>query len=92
MIDQNIVKSIFKSHSINKVVYIDEGSFNSFIIYEMSNSISADKWNNLEHLLQDITKKEVALLPYAQAVKHLGKDYLSKGVVIQWVIIKHSNH
>ena len=59
MIDQNIVKSIFKSHSINKVVYIDEGSFNSFIIYEMSNSISVDKWNNLEHLLQDITKKKL---------------------------------
>jgi len=78
----NIIKSIFNNHSINKAIFIEERTFITYIIYDMSESLPLERWEHLEAILKEYTKKEVALLPYNQAITNLGSDYINKGVTI----------
>lgn len=89
MIDTKILKSIFSNYSINKVVFIEEDNFNTFLICSMSENISLERWNNLESILKEYSKKEVSLLPFSQAYKYLKEEYISKGVIIEWIITDH---
>lgn len=82
MIDVKIIKSIFVSHNIHKIIFIEEKSSLTFVICSMENEISSEKWENLENILKYHTKKEITLLSYPQVLKYLGKDFLSKGVMI----------
>ena len=88
MINKTILKTILNSHSIEKCIYIQEENFDSFIICSMKDNLSFSRWNHLEVILSDYTKKEVALLPLSQAEKLFKKDYFKKGVVIEWKTIK----
>lgn len=82
MIDLNIIKSIFTSHHINKIILIDETSSYTFVICSMHESISSNKWDNLENILKYHVKKDVTILSHPQALKYLGNDFLNKGVII----------
>lgn len=82
MINTNIIKSMFKNYHMNKVIMIEEKDFYAFIIGSMPESISIDRWEQLENILKDYTKKDVSLIPYKQACNQLGKKYLDKGVII----------
>ena len=77
-----IIKDIFKSHKINKVIMIKEPQILNFVICSMSSSLDFNRWNNLENILKYHTKEEISLTSYHQAEKYLGKDYLNKGVII----------
>ena len=83
MINKDIVKSIFNNYSIDKVIFIEEKTFECFVICSMKENISYDRWCNLENVLKEYRNKDISLLPLEQAINSLGKDYLSKGVVIQ---------
>ena len=86
MINKDIIKSIFSNYSIDKIIFINEEEFCSFIICSMNDNLSLERWENLENILKDYVNKEVSLLPLVQACNQLGKDYLKKGVIIQWTI------
>ena len=83
MINKSILKSIFSNYFIKKFIVIEENDFNAFIIMSMKECISLERWNNLEKILKEYTKKDVSLLPFSQAYRYLGKSYISKGVVIE---------
>ena len=83
MINKKIIKEIFSNYSINKVIFIEEKSFNSFIIVSMNESISLTRWENLENILKEYLNKDVTLLPLSQALKALGENHLRKGEIIQ---------
>ncbi len=83
MIDEKIIKAIFSNYSIDEVIFIKESSFCSFIICSMNENISLDRWNNLENILKEYTSNEVSLLSLEQALKYLGNEYISKGVIIK---------
>ena len=80
--DNNILKSIFENHKIKKVIVVEEATFLNFIICSMAESISFDRWTNLENILKYHTNKEISLTSHHQALKYFGKNYLSKGVII----------
>ena len=82
MINTAIIKSMFKNYHINKIIMIEEKDFYAFIIGPMNKSISIERWEHLENILKDYTKKDVSLIPYKQAYNQLGKKYLEKGVSI----------
>lgn len=83
MIDRKIIKSIFSNYSVNEIIFIEESTFYTFIMCSMSKNISLDRWDNLENILKEYTSKDVCLIPIEQAKKHLGKEYISKGVIIK---------
>lgn len=83
MIDKKVIKSIFSNYSISEVIFIKENSFCSFIICSMKESISLDRWDNLENILKEYTSMDISLTPLEQALKYLSKEYLSKGVIIK---------
>ena len=83
MINLEIIKSILTNHSINKAIFVEEKDFNCYIICEMKEYLPLDRWNHLEIILKDYTKKNVSLLPYNQALNNLGESYIKKGVTIQ---------
>lgn len=89
MINKNVLKSIFSNYHIKKVIYLEEDAFSTFIIYPMSESISLERWTNLETVLKDYLNKEVNLLPLCQAIKFLGETKIKKGVIIEWQFINH---
>jgi len=80
--NKNILKSIFNTYSIDKVILVEENDFLSFILCSMQECLSYERWCCLENNLKELLNKEVSLLPLSQAIKYLGKDYLSKGVRI----------
>ena len=82
MMNKSIMKSIFSNYHISKIIMIEEKNFYAFIIEKMNESISLDRWEQLENVLKDYTKKEISLIPYMQAYNQLGKKYLDKGVII----------
>ena len=82
MINKDIIKSIFVNYHISKIIMIEEKDFYAFVIEKMSESIALDRWEQLENVLKDYTKKEISLIPYKQAYNQLGKKYLDKGVII----------
>ena len=83
MINKDIIKSIFINYHISKIIImIEENDFYAFVIGKMNESISLDRWEQLENVLKDYTNKEISLIPYNQAYNQLGKKYLDKGVII----------
>ena len=82
MINLDIIKSIFDNHSIDKVTLIEESNFITYILYNMKENLSLERWNHLEIILKSYTKKDVVLLPYNQAITHLDAEFLDKGVTI----------
>ena len=82
MINKSIIKSIFSNYHISKIIMIEEKNFYAFVIGKMNESISLDRWEQLENVLKDYTNKEISLIPYNQAYNQLGKKYLDKGVII----------
>ena len=83
MSNKNILKSIFASYFIDKVLMIEETDTINFIIYSMNKSISLDRWENLENLLADFFKKNINLWTHPHATRYLDASYLNKGVTIE---------
>ena len=80
MIDNSVLSSVFDSYKIQNIVMVEqEGTYN-FLISNMPTSISLDRWEYLENILRDITKKEIVIMPMSYAKKHLN---LEEGVVIK---------
>ena len=84
MIDNTILSSVFDNYNINNVFLIKDNTTYNFIISNMPASISLERWEYLENILKDITKANVNLITLTDALKHFGKENLSKGEVIKW--------
>lgn len=80
MTDLNLLYSVFDKHSVDSVSYIKDGDTFIFLIKEMSNSISLERWEHLEQILKDILKVDISILSYEYA-----KNYIdtSKAKVIK---------
>ena len=83
MIEKKILKSIFNNYFINKVIYIEEDNSILFLICSMNDSISLERWENLENVLHEYLNKKINLLPFVQASKFIQENYLKKGEIIQ---------
>ena len=84
MINPEIFASVFKHHQINKVMLIEHNDCFNFLISDMSSSITLDRWEHLENILRDLTKKEINIIPYSQAIVFFNKEMLAKGVEVLW--------
>lgn len=82
MLDIDVLKSIFTSNNISKFILIEEENVINFVICQMNDSLTFEKWNNLENILAYYTKKTISINSYPQAIKYLGNEYLNKGVII----------
>jgi hypothetical protein len=83
MINTEVIRDIFHAYSIKKVIFIEEESFNTFIICSMQEILPIERWNNLENVLSEYTNKKINLFPLLQANKYLDEEYINKGVIIQ---------
>ena len=83
MISKDILGQIFNNYGINKVLLIDMENSCSFLISEMSCSLNLDRWEYLENILMDLTKKIVNIIPISQAKKYFPEDLIAKGEVIK---------
>ena len=84
MINNRIISSVFSNYGIDSVILVEDNNKLNFVISNMNSSISLDRWEYLENILKDITQRDVNIMPLNQVLSHLGSDYISKGVVIQW--------
>ena len=71
MINKSLLYSVFLHHNVSKVSYIKKDSCYIFLIEEMNSAIPLQRWEHLESILKDITKKEFCILPYKYAEKYL---------------------
>lgn len=83
MINKNILSSIFDNYDIQKVVLIQKDETYNFIISNMSSSLTLERWEYLENILKDITKKSINIIPFPQAEKYFDSNLLNKGLVIK---------
>ena len=73
MINNAIIKSIFSNYCIEKVIFLEEENSNTFIICSMNESISLDRWNNLENVLTEYTKKKNILIAICTSMQLFGQ-------------------
>jgi len=83
MINKEILSSVFSNYGIKKIVLVEDNNKLNFIISEMDLSISLDRWEYLENILKDITKKDINIMALNDVFKYLGTNYISKGVALQ---------
>ena len=83
MINKNILSQVFDNYGINKVMLLEYNNSYNFLISEMNKELSLDRWEYLENILKDITKKNINLIPYSQAKKYFNDDINLKGEVIK---------
>ena len=80
MINKQVLKDVFDTYNIEKVTLVDSNNHYIFLIDGMSSGLSLERWDYLEHILQDITNKQITLLPFNYAKKHIK---LNEGIVIK---------
>ena len=83
MINKEILSSVFFNYGIKKIILVEDNTRLNFVISNMDLELSLDRWEYLENILKDITKKDINIMPLNQVLKHLGSTYVSKGDVIQ---------
>ena len=83
MINTKVLSSVFDNYDIHKVILLDIDNTYNFIISNMPSSISLEKWEYLENILQEITKKNINIFSLTQAINHFGNSIKSKGLVIK---------
>lgn len=82
MLNKDLINSICQIYGVNKVGIKEKDDTVDFIIFEMNKTISLEKWNYFENILQEFIDKEVCVIDAGQAKKYLGENYLKEGVVI----------
>ena len=87
MINKTLLKQVFDKYEIGKVTLVESANHNIFLIDDMPSSIPLDRWEYLEHILEDIVQKQITILPLNYAKKQIK---ISEGVVIkQWKMDIH---
>ena len=80
MINKTLLKQVFDKYEIGKVTLVESANYNIFLIDDMPSSIPLDRWEYLEHILEDIVQKQITILPLNYAKKHIK---INEGVVIK---------
>ena len=83
MINEKVLSSVFGNYDIHNVILLPMDETYNFVISNMPSSISLERWKYLENILKDITKKEINLFAFSQAISHFGEETLKKGMVIK---------
>lgn len=86
----NIFSTIFENYGIESVILIDTESKSNFIISNMKNDLSIERWDYLENILKDVMKKSINIIPYNQAIKCFGIKKIEEGEVIKWKMVMNS--
>lgn len=82
MYNTDMLCSIFKTYGINNVLIKENSDNIDFIISNMSENISLERWNYLEAILTDCAKKNITILTYNQALENLGSNYIQESKVL----------
>ena len=82
MINKELFASVFKNYGIERVLLNKDESNYNFIISQMNNNISLERWEQLENILKDITKSNVNIFGLEQATKYLSNTYIEESMVI----------
>ncbi len=79
----NMYSAVFACYDIEKVFLLETKDTCDFIIGNMEEELSLERWNNLEDILKDLSGKKVNIITQVQAEKFFGKDCINKGVTIK---------
>lgn len=83
MINTKVLSSVFDNYDIHNVILLPINNTYNFIISNMPSSISLERWEYLENILKELTKKEINIFAVDQAISHLGEEAIKKGSVIR---------
>ena len=83
MINSSLLSSIFDNYGINKITVVEDNSALNFIISDMPSSISLERWEYLENILKEVTKKEIVFITKEQASSIFSGSTIKEGVVIK---------
>ena len=80
MISKKILSSVFENYNIKSVILLESKTTCNFLISGMSTSISLERWEYLENILRDLTKKDVAITSLDYCKRHVN---IEEGIVIK---------